>query len=86
MAFVKVDETNGDSRFTSKLISGLSSLDNVYAILNGIDGEMQQMTVAQIEQYYGLAGYASAVKDYIHDAVTALETDAALVKLRTQMG
>lgn len=86
MAFVKVDTDNGDSRFTSKLVSALNHLDSLYALLNEIDGEMQNMTTAQVEQYYGLAAYADIVKGYVNDAVGVLETDDALLKLRTQMG
>lgn len=87
MAFVKVDTANGDSRFTSKLITALNSLDNTYAHLKGINEEMQEMSATQIEELYGLTGFGAVVKGYVNDAVLALEEeDSALEVLRRQMG
>lgn len=86
MAFVQIDTTNGDPRFTSKLISALSHLDAAYAALNEINGEMQEMSVAQIEAFYGVSGVGAAVRDNVEGGFNALNTDSALITLRTQIG
>jgi len=86
MAFVKIDTTNGDVRFTSKLISALNHLDAAYSALNEINSEMQEMTVAQVEALYGVAGYGASVRNNVEGGFDALNTDSALITLRTQIG
>lgn len=87
MTFVAIERDQAAAVYATDLVQIVNILNNLYALIERTEERMQEMTAQQIETLYGLAGYGSAVKAQIVDALAVLEDPGgAMEKLRTQLG